>query len=82
MTPPPWTRDYLALANSIRVAGERLARLPVSPQSTALKSVLRVVADDAALWSARAPQQDAQQRMLTKMLAIHFAVAALVPRTR
>jgi hypothetical protein len=77
-----WAKNYPVLASSIRAAREQLARMPNWPHVSAFMTVLRAVEDDAAVWSMRPPRPDEQQKMLTKMLGIHFALAALMPRTR
>jgi hypothetical protein len=78
--PLPWSTEYLVIAKSIRAAGDRLLLLPRSPQVVALETVIRAVQDDTARWSKRPPRHGDHQAILTKLLAIHLAVAALKPR--
>jgi hypothetical protein len=78
----PWATNFPVLANALRTASERLARMPNSPHVVALESVVRGIEDDAAGWSTRPPLPEEHEAVITKLLAIHFALAALRPKRR
>lgn len=76
----PRTKRSPHVAKAIRTATEQLAKMPSSPEVLALKNVIRSVEEELDGWVITPPATEQREGMMKRVMAIHLAIAKLVPR--
>jgi hypothetical protein len=72
-------KTFPVLTANLRSAVERLSTMRRSPEVLALKDAVQALEDELAAWPIL-PSLGQHQGMVSRILAIHFAIAKLAPR--